>query len=130
MFTANNTQETDGMFSIRASFDMTPSYTDGKAHFKNFLHSMMMSANTLMSPNMSMIHDYTQGCMDSQTIVLWLVTLIVVVMATLFVAVVCAWLTLVVMVHSRTWGSRAERRRQWGRFRWAARLGEICGTAE
>jgi len=154
IITANNTEETNGTFSIRASFDTTPSYTDAKAmrsfecnlgpqnqtwmqthigiestlsswcdllrgnmydgystnktftlvpetRFESFLHSMMMSANALMSPNASAIHDYTQGCMDGRTIVPWPVTMLVAVTAAFLVAVVCAYLALAVMVHSR-----------------------------
>jgi hypothetical protein len=157
--TANNTQETDSTFSIRASFDITPSYTDAKAmrsfecnlgpqnqtwlqthisvestltswcgllrgnmydgystnktftlepetRLESFLHSMIMSANSLMSPNSSMIHDHTQGCMDGRTIVPWPVTLLFAVVTAFFVAVMCAWLALVVMVHSQP-GARA-----------------------
>jgi len=153
IITANNTQETNGTFSIRASFDTTPSYTDAKAMrsfecnlgpqnqtwmqthigidntltswcpllrgnmydgystnktftlapevtFESFLHSMMMSANALMSPNTS-IHDYTQGCIDERTIVPWPVTLLLAVAAAFFVAVVCARLALAVMVYSQ-----------------------------
>jgi hypothetical protein len=159
IITANNTQETDGTFSIRASFDTTPSYTDAKAmrsfecnlgpqnqtwmqthigvestltswcsllrgdmydgystnktftlapetRFESFLHSMIMSANSLMSPNASRIHDHTQGCMDGRTVVPWPVTLLLAVVTAFFVAVVCAWLALVVIVHSRP-GARA-----------------------
>ncbi|KAE9382219.1 hypothetical protein N431DRAFT_425663 [Stipitochalara longipes BDJ] len=159
IITANNTQETDGTFSIRASFDTTPSYTDAKAmrsfecnlgpqnqtwmqthigvqstltswcsllrgdmydgystnktftlvpetRFESYLHSMIMSANSLMSPTTSMIHDYTQGCMDGRTIVPWPVTLLLAAVTVFFIAMVCAWLALVVMVHSRP-GARA-----------------------
>jgi len=152
IITANNTEETNVTFSIRASFDTTPSYTESKAmrsfecnlgpqnqtwmlthinidntltswcdllrgnmydgysinktftlvpktRFESFLHSMMMSANALMSPNANTIQDYTQGCMDERTIVPWPVTMLVAITAAFFVAVVCAYLTLAIMVH-------------------------------